>query len=316
MVDEISSDFVAADTPFAPLGEVLLAARKAKKLTQHDVSNSLRISVKQVDAIENNAFHLLPEPTTTRGFIRNYARFLGVDVEPLLASHRQRVPSDAPASLSVKTTTRRNLTEEKQYAWIKYLLASLLLLLVGWFFAMKFLPTLSQSATENKTSSDAVPLPEVALPAAERQSNAETVTTTTVLPSTTLPDVSQSATQVAQTPLTDQLNTSGTQVADATDGASTTTTDTPVPNVAEQNQATQYKISMTFTENTWVSIKNAAGIVVLQKEFLAGETGGYDGEPPLKITIGNAKGAQLYYLGQPIDLTASTKGNVARVQLP
>lgn len=316
MVDETRSDFTATETPFAPLGEVLLAARKAKKLSQHDVSNSLRISVKQVDAIENNAFHLLPESATTRGFIRNYARFLGVDVEPLLASHRQRVPSDAPASLSVKTSTRRHLTEVKQHAWLKYLLAGLLLLLAAWYFAEKLLPTFSQTVTVNQASSDVMPLPEEALPAAERQTNAAVVSIPTVSPGATLPKPSQSATQIAQTPSAEQTSTSGTLAADSVIGASATATATPIPNVTEQNQATQYKVSMTFTENTWVSIKNATGSVVLQREFLAGETGGYDGEPPLKITIGNAKGTQLYYLGQPIDLAASTKGNVARVKLP
>lgn len=316
MVDETRSDSTTADTPFAPLGEVLSAARKAKKLTQHDVSNSLRISVKQVDAIENNAFDLLPESATTRGFIRNYARFLGVDVEPLLASHRQRVPSDEPASLSVKTTTRHNLTEvKKQRAWLKYLLAGLLLLLAAWYFVAELLPSLSQSTTEMQASSESMPLPEEALPAAERRINTEVENTSTVTQSATLPDASQSAAKVAQTPLTDQLNASGSQVLDATVGVSATTTASPAPSVVEQNIATQHKVSMTFTENTWVSIKNAAGRVVLQKEFLAGDTGGYDGEPPLQITIGNAKATQLYYLGQPIDLAASTKGNVARVKL-
>ncbi len=316
MVDETRSDSTTADSPFAPLGEVLMAARKAKKLTQHDVSNSLRISVKQVDAIENNAFDLLPESTTTRGFIRNYARFLGVDVEPLLASHRLRVPSDEPASLSVKTTTRHNLTKVKQRAWLKNLLAGLLLLLATWYFIVELLPSLSQSTTKTQASSESVPLPEEALPAAERSINTEVKNTTSVTPNATLPDASQSATIVSQTPLTDQLNASGSQVPDTTVGLSTTATVSPAPNVVEQNLVTQHKVSMTFTENTWVSIKNAAGRVVLEKEFLAGESAGYDGEPPLKITIGNANATQLFYLGQPIDIAASTKGNVARVKLP
>jgi cytoskeleton protein RodZ len=106
MANELDADSLKQDNHFAPLGEVLLAARKAKKLSQNDVSNSLRISVKQINAIENDDFVALPESAITRGFIRNYARLLGVDAEPLLVSHRARMPDNAPASLSVKTTTR------------------------------------------------------------------------------------------------------------------------------------------------------------------------------------------------------------------
>ncbi|MEO7343264.1 MAG: helix-turn-helix transcriptional regulator, partial [Methylotenera sp.] len=71
----------------APLGEILLEARTAKKLTQKDVSNSLRISIKQITALETDDFALLPDAMITRGFIRNYARLLEIDAEPLLASY-------------------------------------------------------------------------------------------------------------------------------------------------------------------------------------------------------------------------------------
>lgn len=313
MVDETRSDSAVSGTHFAPLGEVLLAARKAKKLTQNDISNSLRISVKQIDAIENNAFELLPESATTRGFIRNYARLLGVDTEPLLASHRQRVPSDEPASLSVKTSTRHVMKHEPQHSWLKYLLAVLLLLiLLSVLYAMNLLPISNGSSTENQTSSIPTPLPETALPAAERQANAEVVTTAIALPEAMSPNVDQSALPGTPLPPTSQTGVSGTLAVDAAvAGASATT-----PSIPEQNQQVTYKVSMIFSEQTWVSAKNKAGKVIFEKTFSAGDTGGFDAEPPLSITIGNANATQLQYLGQPVDLTASTKGNVARVKLP
>ena len=61
MVDKVEIDPSATQqNNIAPLGEVLLAARKAKKLTHKDISNSLRLSIKQIDAIEKNEFSLLP----------------------------------------------------------------------------------------------------------------------------------------------------------------------------------------------------------------------------------------------------------------
>lgn len=312
MIDETRSDASSSEAFFSPLGEVLLAARKAKKLTQNDVSNSLRISVKQVDAIENNAFELLPESATTRGFIRNYARYLGVDAEPLLASHRQRFPSDEPASLSVKTSTRHHISHGTKDPRLKTLLAILaLLVLLIWLFAQNLLPTITGAPTEPQVPTDSAPLPEAALPAIERQANTEVAAATTVLPDVASPQVSPSATQMAQA-----SPAVGTGVSNTVATDSMVVVSTSAPSATEERKFYNHKVSMTFTAPTWVSAKNKMGKVIFEKTFAAGETGGFDDEPPLSIIIGNAQATQLHYLGQSIDLTALTKGNVARVKLP
>jgi len=91
----------------ASLGEVLAATRKSKNLSQQDVSNHLRFSVKQIDALENNEFSALPDATTTRGFIRNYARFLELDAEPLLAGYRKQVPDGQHSNTLVVHSSMR-----------------------------------------------------------------------------------------------------------------------------------------------------------------------------------------------------------------
>jgi len=63
MTDKAVIDSSALQQPApAELGEVLQAARNAKNLTQMDVFNSLRLSIKQISALENNDFDALPEP--------------------------------------------------------------------------------------------------------------------------------------------------------------------------------------------------------------------------------------------------------------
>lgn len=46
-----------------------------------------------------------------------------------------------------------------------------------------------------------------------------------------------------------------------------------------------------------------------------GETVGVDGTPPLKLRIGNAAGTQVTFRGQPTELQAFTRDNVARLEL-
>lgn len=66
------------------LGHILREARETKGLTLQEVQLSTRISPRYLDALENGDYDRLPSAVHTRGFLRNYARFLGLDPQPLL----------------------------------------------------------------------------------------------------------------------------------------------------------------------------------------------------------------------------------------
>jgi cytoskeleton protein RodZ len=56
--------------------------------------------------------------------------------------------------------------------------------------------------------------------------------------------------------------------------------------------------------------------MLLSRNVQAGELIGLDGALPLRLIIGNAAATQLFFRGNPVDLAASTRDNVARLQLP
>lgn len=66
------------------LGHILREARETKGLTLQEVQTETRITVRYLDALENGDYDRLPTPVHVRGFLRNYARFLGLDPQPLL----------------------------------------------------------------------------------------------------------------------------------------------------------------------------------------------------------------------------------------
>ncbi len=66
------------------LGHVLREARETKGLTLAEVEAKTRINRRFLEALEKGEYHLLPTPVHVRGFLRNYARFLHLDPEPLL----------------------------------------------------------------------------------------------------------------------------------------------------------------------------------------------------------------------------------------
>lgn len=72
------------------LGHILREARENKGLTLTKVQSEIRINTKFLSALEEGNYHLLPTPVHVRGFLRNYARFLGLDPDPLLARYEAR----------------------------------------------------------------------------------------------------------------------------------------------------------------------------------------------------------------------------------
>jgi len=71
------------------LGHLLIEARTAKNLSLADVEQATRIRQKYLEALEGAAYDVLPRGATARGFLRSYARFLGLDVDDALRRYAQ-----------------------------------------------------------------------------------------------------------------------------------------------------------------------------------------------------------------------------------
>ncbi len=66
------------------IGETLRKAREARGLSLENVAELTKINIKYIKAIENDSFDALPGGIYTRGFLRSYARLLGLDPKELL----------------------------------------------------------------------------------------------------------------------------------------------------------------------------------------------------------------------------------------
>lgn len=346
MTDEATIDSSTQPLVFEPLGEVLLAARNAKKLTQKDVSNNLRISIKQISALENNDFSALPEAMITRGFIRNYARLLELDADPLLDSYRARVPGKSPSALSVQSSMYQVMSGKDNQPWLNYILGSILVLLflLAWVFYIDYMPKptkamagkVSEVVGTNAPSTE-MPLPEIALPAAERQVGADiaavtdpaAIAATEPVPANATPanpaeaNSAQLNLPVATNPVT--VNPAAVNpvaakpatlpVNPAAANNVNAITPTVAPSVVPAATASK-TLNFSVTEKTWINITDSSGKVVYERILPAGGNDSLSGEPPFNVVIGNAKATTLSYKGQAVNLAASTtENNVARIKL-
>ena len=77
----------------ATIGETLREAREQLGLTLEEAEHATRIRTHHLQALENEAWDSLPSPVQARGFLHNYADFLGLDAERRPAPVRRRPPA-------------------------------------------------------------------------------------------------------------------------------------------------------------------------------------------------------------------------------
>ena len=80
------------------VGQVLAAERERQGLSRLDIAQRLHMSAYQVEALENGDYKRLPQGTFLRGFVRNYAKVLGLEAESMLSRLAEVAPS-GPAQI-------------------------------------------------------------------------------------------------------------------------------------------------------------------------------------------------------------------------
>lgn len=262
----------------ATVGQVLHAAREAQGLTLENAAVRLRLMQRQIEAMETDDFSSLGQPVFARGFVRNYARLLGLAPEPLLA-RMDGAPSEA--------ATVSPLPPPSPGSWLTS--PWLLLLLTGGLLAVAMPVALYWWL--NSESAEVRPRPISAAQPASRPSPKPAAAPATISP-------------VAKAPVSPALS------------ATTVSPVVPVeaievPVVA----ATNGRLHLELGADSWTEVKDASGKMLARKLVPAGSSLDVQGTPPFDLVIGNAPQASLTYNGRPIDLKPFVDGTVARFTL-
>lgn len=284
------SETTAQQTGQASVGATLKAAREARKLDIDDVCGYLRLSRRQIVALENNDFSVLPEPTITRGFIRNYARMLELDAQPLLAEYGRYAATDEARPITIQSANIPIRVSDKR-PWQRYILASVLVLLAlgVWVLYVDYVPRL-------KMPQRATP-PAAVAPLPESTAEAETET-----------EAASPVAAVAEAP----DEPAGTVEMPPDDASAPTVSQETAPPQAVDGQAT---IGIRASADSWVRITGRDGKLVYDNLMAPNSTATVYGVPPLQIVIGNAPATTLTYNGQAVDLAPVTQARVARLKL-
>ncbi len=166
-----------AEEPVSPpqenhtLGEKLRRARYNRGISLEEAARAIRINASTLKALEENDRQALPAPTFTRGFVRLYSAYLGLDQEEALQQHIKEQGLSATATTEKiniqEMMAGESLAEAPRSLTGSRVFLLLLLIMVGitayWGYNSHFLPTESTANYSPKTVSDQ-PDPVASLP--------------------------------------------------------------------------------------------------------------------------------------------------------
>lgn len=98
-------------------GENLRREREMRGVTLEEISAATKISIRFLKSIENEEFSRLPGGIFSRSFVRAYARYLGLDEDPLIEEYQQAARARTDIDLSHFTPPRANSRPERHSSW-------------------------------------------------------------------------------------------------------------------------------------------------------------------------------------------------------
>jgi cytoskeleton protein RodZ len=273
----------------------LREARSERQLSVERVAAALHLSPRQIVALEEDDYESLPGATYVRGYLRSYAHYLGLPVEPVLAAFNRlpaatrRVEFTAPAPAPELTSS---------HALIKLgtvLVAAVVLGLAAIWWSGQDSPAPPAGPYADLSGADA--------PQAESGVNPAEPTTKPAAAEATAETATESA------PEREKATRSETaQLPSAVDRA-----EEPPPVIAPD--APRSRLVLYVHQDSWADVRDARQQRLVYDTIEAGRVVTLEGVAPLQVFLGNVDGVRVEFEGKPYDAMRHKRGQVARFTL-
>lgn len=304
MTTEQPHDF-QDDSQAAGPGQLLRNAREQLGWTREQVASRIHLRLTLIAAIEADTYDKHTSHTFIRGYLRAYAKLVGIPEETILAAY-EKLGLTPPDNIDMQSFSRRsrqqaNDSRLKVVTWLVILV--LIGLSVAWWWQSTArrsagddaLAATEMSATVNTPEANVAPAVEVAEPVLSAASDAVSTQVVVSGATATLPVVATDASAAVPTDVSGAVST-----------AESTTT--------EPAKAPQLKMS--FTADCWLDVKDANGKTLFSGLKKANDELVLEGPEPLRLIIGAPMAVNLEYQGKSFDMSRYNNGRTARFSLP
>lgn len=300
----------SATSNTATPGELLFRQREALGVPLVDAARALNLRPAVIAGLEQDNYDEIPVTAYRRGYLRSYAKYLDMDDRLVLDAYQARHGS---ADTDRKVTPVSVAKPPSKVGALLFKLVTLLVI-VG-LIAVTVMWWQSRGGSEPPSMGASPTIEEEeALSASSDREPTSAVVATPQLPAETSTDTSDATTSSATAEVSEEAAQSAVLVASDSTPAADASDD---EQVAEAAPATSPNtLELTFNEQSWTEIFDASNQRVFVGLQAPGTTASVEGEPPFRLTIGNATGVELRYQGEVVNLPQRAgANNVARFTL-
>jgi cytoskeleton protein RodZ len=312
--------------PHRSPGATLLAERRSQGLSLGDIARQLKLSVRQVEALERDEYGGFSGSVFVRGFLRNYAKLLRLDPDRLLeAAGASIAPARVPESGVAETPVSASNPEGRRriLTWGAFAVLAVVVLL---------LLASNASREQRQTQMAERPIAPAASPPQHAESPPATLSQAPAGPAAGSTRLVQPAPE-QETAAGASRDVPGAETITATVGADSSSPRSAgsdalhagsppteeaaavaKPRILVSGSGSS-QIRMIFEDEAWVEVRDGSGETILSRLNAPGTERLIRGQPPFVVVVGNAHAVKLLYRGRPIDLGPHTRIDVARVTL-
>jgi cytoskeleton protein RodZ len=306
-------------------GERLRSARLARGLELSKLAAQLHLGEDLVQALERDDFAALPGRVFVRGYVRNYARLVGIPADSVMKQLDEQLP-DEPEQRALNPVGAGMRREVRSSHGLVRLFTWMVVLVVVGLFVVWWKGYLSWQNAETAKAAEAVgeAAPSVpALPAAEDGSLRLPSSEQTAAVGSEAPVAPPPATESAAPPDAAPASrpepvaaaTAEPTPTPASSGPASTTPAAAADTGSVAPVAALPSIVMEFDGPCWVDVRDAKRKFKLFGEMPKGTRKVLGGEPPYDVVLGNAAVVRVSIDGKAYDVAQHALGNVARFRL-
>lgn len=323
MSETPETDTGATVPPGRAPGAILRQAREAKSLSIAAIATQLNLDMRTVEALEQGEQDRLPAPIFVRGYLRGYARLVGVSEDEVLDAYRRLAPQPEPAprSIGMRSAPLRPAYRGPLIPWRGLLVTALLVAAVA--VAVSYGPQLLKPFLTEDPATDATS-PQLVLP---RSGGAEGGIATEPLAPAGTTGLELPLPEPLPVPAEEPPPVDAGPEPDVIDAGDFTSTPAPAPAPAPgpasapapaapvTDALNEIRLEFRFREESWVEVRGADRTRLLFGLMRQGETRSITGKAPVSVVLGNASAVELQVDGSRFDLAPHTRNNIARLEV-
>lgn len=289
------------DTP----GLLLRAQREKQGLSAQEIAKRTHLDIKIVESIEEDSEEGMPAATYVRGYLRSYAKIVGVDPDHIITLYNSDSPQPPPEIIpEVKQPSQVSSSDKPVKAFTYLITLGLVLLLLIWYQSNFVVETSTVNEPENYNTQTTINGVDITYDVINHPSSWQSPKNIPEVESTSPATIKHDDTLELQSDNGEQ--TLGILPIDGIENK------TPSSNSGSGPDT----IYLEVKRDSWIEINDAHDKRLFHDLAIGGENLSIHGTAPFKILFGFSPGVAIKFNGKAFNHSRYSNNGIARFKLP